>query len=255
MYKTLLTQLTEYKSYNRKAFAVLLDPDNLKKIDLAEFVHRAEACGVDLFFLGGSLMVDGEIDRAAKSLKDLTDIPVLLFPGSIQQITSEADGILLLSLISGRNPELLIGQHVIAAPQLKKSGLEILPTGYMLIESGVATTAHYVSNSLPIPYNKPAIAACTAMAGEMLGLKLIYMDGGSGAKKSISSEMIASVSKHVDLPVIIGGGIRTVEDAERVWDAGADILVIGNALEETESFDLMENVAASKSLRNKKKAL
>lgn len=255
MYKPLLTQLTEYKSYDRKAFAVLLDPDHLTKIDMAAFVHRAESCGVDLFFLGGSLMVDGEIDEAAKSLKALSDIPVLLFPGSIQQITSEADGILLLSLISGRNPELLIGQHVIAAPKLRKSGLEILPTGYMLIESGAPTTAHYVSNSLPIPHNKPAIAACTAMAGEMLGLKLIYMDGGSGAAKSISSEMIAAVSKHVDLPVIIGGGIRSVEDAERVWDAGADILVIGNALEEAESFELMESVAACKSLKNKKKAL
>lgn len=255
MYKTLLTQLTEYKSYQRKAFAVLLDPDHLTQIDLAAFVHRAESCGVDLFFLGGSLMVDGNIDEAARSLKALTDIPVLLFPGSIQQITPEADGILLLSLISGRNPELLIGQHVIAAPRLKKSGLEILPTGYMLIESGAPTTAHYVSNSLPIPHNKPAIAACTAMAGEMLGLKLIYMDGGSGAAKSISSEMITTVSKHVDLPVIIGGGIRSVEDAERVWEAGADVLVIGNALEASENFELMEKVAACKSVKNKKKAL
>lgn len=255
MYKPLLTQLTEYKSYGRKAFAVLLDPDHLTEIDLASFVHRAEDCGVDLFFLGGSLMVDGQIDEAAKTLKALSDIPVLLFPGSIQQITSEADGILLLSLISGRNPELLIGQHVIAAPKLKKSGLEILPTGYMLIESGTATTAHYVSNSLPIPYNKPAIAACTAMAGEMLGLKLIYMDGGSGAAKSISSEMISAVSKHVDLPLIIGGGIRTVEDADRVWEAGADILVIGNALEKADNFELMEKVAARKSQKNKKKAV
>jgi len=255
MRKTLLTQLNEYKSYGRKAFAILLDPDHLPHLDITEFVQRAEACGVDLFLLGGSLMVDGNIDEAVKSLKSHSDIPVLLFPGSIQQISPEADGILLLSLISGRNPELLIGKHVIAAPMLKKSGLEILPTGYMLIESGATTTAHYVSNSMPIPYNKPEIAACTAMAGEMLGLGLIYMDGGSGATKSISSEMISSVSKHVDLPIIIGGGIRTVEDAERVWEAGADILVIGNALEDPGSFELMESVAACKSHKNKKKAL
>ena len=255
MHKTLLTQLNQFKSYGRKAFAVLLDPDYISRNDLGPFLTRAEACEVDMLLLGGSLMVDGDIDEALRQLKSQTDIPVVLFPGSIQQISSEADAILLLSLISGRNPELLIGQHVIAAPKLKKSGLEILPTGYMLIESGRTTTAHYVSNSLPIPYEKAEIAACTAMAGEMLGLKLIYMDGGSGAEKSISSEMIAAVSKQVDLPLIIGGGIRSAEDASRIWDAGADMIVIGNALEKGESFELLEAVASCKSGKNQKKAI
>lgn len=255
MHKTLLTQLSNYKSFGRKAFAVLLDPDHVCRSDISDFIARSEACGVDFFLLGGSLMVAGEIDIAVKKIKSLTEIPLILFPGSIQQVSDQADAILLLSLISGRNPELLIGQHVIAAPLLKKSGLEILATGYMLIESGRPTTAHYVSNSLPIPYNKPEIAACTAMAGEMLGLQLIYMDGGSGAEKSISSEMIQAVSTQIDTPLIIGGGIRSAEDASRIWQAGADMIVIGNALEKGEDFKLLEEVAFAKSEKNQKKAI
>ena len=160
-----------------------------------------------------------------------TNTPVILFPGNSLHIEPSADGILLLSLISGRNPEFLIGQHVIAAPLLKKSGLEILPTGYMLVDSGTQTTVSYISGTMPLPYNKPSVAACTAMAGEMLGLQLIYLDAGSGARWPVSAAMIRAVREAVDLPIIVGGGINTPERAAAALEAGADLIVVGNSLE------------------------
>jgi phosphoglycerol geranylgeranyltransferase len=166
-----------------------------------------------------------------EALRRQKDIPVVIFPGSNLHIHSEADGILLLSLISGRNPELLIGQHVIAAPILKNSGLEILPTGYMLIESGKPTTVSYISNTQPIPADKEDIAVCTAMAGEMLGLRLLYLDGGSGAINPVPPKMISAVRRNTSLPVIVGGGITSGTKAEQAWLAGADYVVIGNGLE------------------------
>jgi putative glycerol-1-phosphate prenyltransferase len=166
-------------------------------------------------------------------IKKNTSIPVLLFPGSSMQVSKHADGILLLSLISGRNPEFLIGQHVIAAPYLKESGIEILSTGYILIDGGNATTVTYISNTTPIPADKAEIAACTAMAGEMLGLKMIYMDGGSGALNPINSALIKKVKQILTIPLIIGGGITTVEKALEACNAGADIIVIGNAAEKS----------------------
>jgi putative glycerol-1-phosphate prenyltransferase len=137
----------------------------------------------------------------------------------------------LLSLISGRNPEYLIGQHVTAAPILKKSKLEILPTGYMLIDCGKQTTVSYISNTTPIPYDKPSVAVCTAMAGEMLGLKLLYVDGGSGAQMPVSAQMIAAIRKSVDIPIIVGGGISSPKKAAEALTAGADLIVIGNVIE------------------------
>jgi putative glycerol-1-phosphate prenyltransferase len=160
---------------------------------------------------------------------------VVIFPGSISQICPEADAILNLCLISGRNPEFLIGQHVIAAPALKASGLEILPTGYMLIESGRQTTASYISGTTPLPHDKDDIAMCTAMAGEMLGLRMIYMDGGSGALNTVSDSMIHKVKKHVSVPLIVGGGIRDVATALKICKAGADVIVIGNAAQDDTS--------------------
>jgi putative glycerol-1-phosphate prenyltransferase len=148
----------------------------------------------------------------------------------------KADAILLLSLISGRNAELLIGQHVHAAPLLKKSKLEIIPTGYILIDGGKPTSVSYVSNTLPIPNNKPAIALCTALAGEQLGLQCIYLEAGSGAEIAVSSDLIATVRKEISVPLIVGGGIRTQEQAQLAWKAGADIIVVGSAVEKDPSF-------------------
>ena len=186
---------------------------------------------VDFFFVGGSLVVTDTLDSMVATIKKHCSIPVVLFPGSPDQITPKADALLYLSLISGRNSELLIGQHVISAPFVKQSGLEIIPVGYMLIDGGSPTTVSYISNTNPIPANKNDIAICTAMAGEMLGLKLIYMDAGSGASKAISTTMIKEVAKHIQIPLVVGGGITTPEKAMENCQAGADIIVVGNAAE------------------------
>jgi phosphoglycerol geranylgeranyltransferase len=156
---------------------------------------------------------------------------VILFPGSPSQLSKYADALLYLSLISGRNPELLIGQHVISAPFVRKSGLEIMPTGYMVVDGGAPTTVSYISNASPIPADKNEIALCTAMAGEMLGMRLIYMDAGSGAKRAITEAMIEKVAKNIEVPLIVGGGITTPEKAYLNCKAGADIIVVGNAIE------------------------
>lgn len=212
--------------------AQLIDPDFILDLDhLIDIVQSGEKAGVDYFFFGGSLIEKKQEIDLLSAIKKITSIPVILFPSSPGQIDSNADAILFLSLISGRNPEFLIGNQVLAAPILKNSGLEILPTGYMLISCGAQTTAEYISNTASIPYSKNGIAATTALAGQYLGLKLIYLDGGSGAAKTVSPEMVASVRKQVDLPIIVGGGIKTPEDAIALSHAGADLIVIGNAAE------------------------
>lgn len=226
---------------NKKQFAVLVDPDNYNSKDLLDLVSLARKTMVSYFFVGGSLITEDNLDNCLKIIKENCDIPVIIFPGDSTQINNRADGILLLSLISGRNPDLLIGKHVIAAPYLKKSKLEILPTAYMLIDSGRPTTALYMSNSLPIPSDKDEIAMATAMAGEMLGLKILYMDGGSGAQNAIPVSMIEKVKKNTSIPLIVGGGIRTPEAAKERFEAGADIIVVGNAIEDKQS--LLEQIA------------
>lgn len=233
----LYTSLSE----DKKQFVVLVDPDKYNSRQLIDLAGLARKSMVSYLFVGGSLLSDDNLDNTLKVIKDHCDIPVIIFPGDIMQINSRADGILLLSLISGRNADLLIGKHVIAAPYLKKSGLEILPTGYMLIDSGRPTTASYMSNSLPIPSDKDEIAVSTAVAGTMLGLKLIYMDGGSGALNAIPLSMIERVKKNIEVPLIVGGGIRTPEDAANRFRAGADIIVVGNAIESKNS--LLERIA------------
>ena len=223
--------ILDKKTKQHKAFAVLIDPDKLGGVDLQKTIDLAVQFKVDFIFVGGSLVVTDTLDQVVAQIKQACAIPVLLFPGSPDQITPKADALLYLSLISGRNPELLIGQHVISAPFVRQSGLEIIPVGYMLIDGGMPTTVSYISNTNPIPANKNDIAACTAMAGEMLGLKLIYMDAGSGAKNAIPSSMIQQVAKHIKTPLIVGGGITTPEKAIENCKAGADIIVIGNAIE------------------------
>jgi len=223
------------KAKGKKQFAILIDPDKLKPGNLEKLVTIAEKVKTDYFFIGGSLITDNKLDECLNIINRQNKIPAVLFPGSVLQVSSQAKAILLLSVISGRNAEMLIGKHVIAAPLLKSSKLEIIPTGYMLIESGKATSVSYMSNTTPIPSDKNDIAVCTAMAGEMLGLKLIYMDAGSGAKYAITEEMIAAVSKSVSIPLITGGGIRTPEKALKNCKAGADLIVVGNAIEKEHS--------------------
>jgi putative glycerol-1-phosphate prenyltransferase len=227
--------LLKARSQGSKKLAVLIDPDKLRLGRLDTLIDLSIRCKVDYFFIGGSLLVNSQLDQCLLKIRSKCRIPLILFPGNSYQLSYHADAILFLSLVSGRNPDLLIGQHVIAAPYLKLSTLEILPTGYMLIDGGVGTTVQYMSNTLPIPVNKPDIAVCTAMAAEMLGLKIIFMDAGSGAVTPVPSEMIASVRGAVSVPIIVGGGIRSAEKVHENLNAGADLVVIGNAFEDDPS--------------------
>jgi len=235
--------LLEKKKNGQKAFAVLIDPDKVTTSSLSSLLQLANNSAVDYLFVGGSLVVSDHLDECISQIKKESSIPVILFPGSPSQLSRHADALLYLSLISGRNPELLIGQHVISAPFVKKSGLEIIPTGYMVIDGGAPTTVSYISGAAPIPADKAEIALCTAMAGEMLGKRLIYMDAGSGAKKAITEEMIALVAKNIEVPLVIGGGIRDAEKAYLNCKAGADVIVVGNAIEKEPS--LLEEIAAA----------
>lgn len=219
---------------NKKSFALLIDPDKQNKKQLLSIIEKAQNAQVDYFFVGGSLLTNDSLDLCLNTLKENSNIPTILFPGNAMQVNDKADGILFLSLISGRNAEMLIGKQVITAPILKHSSLEILPTGYMLINSGKPTTASYMSNTTPIPADKDTVAACTAMAGEMLGMKIIFMDGGSGAQNPISEKMIKTVRESVNIPLIIGGGISSGKKAIANCKAGADIIVVGNAIEKDE---------------------
>lgn len=227
--------LRSLKENGKSGFAVLADPD---KIDVADVPRLAKLCneaGVDYLFIGGSLLMVHQMELCIKTFKAESNIPVVLFPGSPSQVTPTADALLYLSLISGRNADLLIGQHVVSAPQVKASGLEIISTGYILIDGGVQTTVSYMSHSMPIPANKPEIALCTAWAGEMQGNHVIYMDAGSGAKNPISTEMIRKISANIDIPLFVGGGITTPEKVRENCEAGANLIVVGNAIERDSS--------------------
>lgn len=228
---SVLNSLVNLRKQNKKAFAVLIDPDNT---DMDQIIETAQLCNdanVDYVFVGGSLMLSNHLDECIKTFKSKSSIPVILFPGSPSQVSKEADALLYLSLISGRNPELLIGAHVVSAPKIKASGLEIISTGYIVIDGGKPTTVSYMSHSAPIPFDKDDIAVCTAIAGEFLGKNVLYMDAGSGAINPISEKMIQKVSNQISIPLIVGGGISSPEKAIANCQAGADIIVVGNALE------------------------
>ena len=219
-----------------KGIAILIDPDKVTEASLNELIINSLRAKIDLFLVGGSLISSNNMDMVLETLKSIENIPSVLFPGNSLHINNKADGILLLSLLSGRNPDYLIGQHVLAAPALKRSNLEIIPTAYLLIDGGKQTTASYISNTTPIPNNKPDIAVATAMAGEMLGLKLTYLDAGSGAQNPVHPELIKQVKQNISTPLIVGGGINTLGKAQTALKAGADMIVIGNATEKDPSF-------------------
>ncbi|MBK9982749.1 MAG: geranylgeranylglyceryl/heptaprenylglyceryl phosphate synthase [Saprospiraceae bacterium] len=237
------TDLVNARQLGKKKLAVLIDPDQMRMGKLDQIIDLSIHCKVDYFFIGGSLLVNSQLDQCLEMIRKRCPIPLILFPGNSYQLSYHADAILFLSLVSGRNPDLLIGQHVIAAPYLKLSQLEVLPTGYMLVDGGVGTTVLYMSNTSPIPANKSDIAVCTALAAEMLGLRLIFMDAGSGATKPIPSDMIAAVRGAISIPIIVGGGIRSAEKVKENLEAGADVIVIGNAFEHDPS--LMIDIAAT----------
>jgi putative glycerol-1-phosphate prenyltransferase len=225
------------------AYLILLDPDKLPEDKLAGFLKHCEKSGVDGFLIGGSLMVNGSFESFIEKVKINTSLPSIIFPGSITQISSFADAILFLSVVSGRNPEHLIGKHVLAAASIKKSGIEPISTAYILIESGLTTTAIYMSGSLPIPRNKPEIAASTALAAEYLGMKLIYLEAGSGADNSVPNEMVTAVSSLCSVPIIVGGGIKNSKTAREKVESGASIIVTGNFFEDENNWDLIKEFA------------
>lgn len=239
------TTLERAREEGRSLLSVLIDPDRFSERRLETLIKDGS---VDLFFVGGSLITGDGPERVLRKIKALSSIPTVLFPGSVLQLQPGADALLFLSLISGRNAELLIGQHVLAAPMVKQSKIEVIPTGYMLVDGGRPTTASYMSASLPIPHDKPEIAATTALAGELLGLRALYLDAGSGAQQAVSVEMIGAVRESTELPLIVGGGIRKPEDAFRAARAGATVVVIGNALEsDPSSVVLYKDAIASRS--------
>ncbi|PID92732.1 MAG: geranylgeranylglyceryl/heptaprenylglyceryl phosphate synthase [Bacteroidetes bacterium] len=221
----------ELKDRKRKRFALLIDPDHHDDASIDGLIGGINANRPDLILVGGSLLFK-PIDMTITALKLGTKLPVFIFPGSAMQLSDRADGILLISLISGRNPEFLIGQHVQAAPHLDRSGIEVIPTAYMLIENGKSSSVEYVSNTRPIPFGKHDIAVATAMAGEMLGHKAIYLEAGSGAAHPVGLDMIAAIRRKISLPLIVGGGIASAEIAREVYEAGADMIVVGTAVEE-----------------------
>lgn len=219
------------KKNKERLISVLFDPDKSDETFIHNTIQKSEKAGTDFFLIGGSI-ISKSINDKIELIKSISTIPVFLFPGNVLQLCDKADGIFLLSLISGRNPDFLIGNHVTAAPFLKSSGIEVIPTGYILIDTGKPTSVEYISNTRPIPGDKPDIAVATAMAGEMLGLKIIYIEGGSGANSYVNTQLIKEVKQNISTPLIIGGGINSLESAREIFEAGADIIVVGTAIEE-----------------------
>jgi phosphoglycerol geranylgeranyltransferase len=223
--------LQQLKAQKKSGFAVLADPDKISPADMQHLARLCNDAQVDYLLMGGSLLMAHQMELCIQRFKTESDIPVVLFPGSPAQVTPYADALLYLSLVSGRNADMLIGQHVASAAQVKASGLEVISTGYMLIDGGVQTTVSYMTNAMPIPADKPEIALCTAWAAELQGKHIIYLDAGSGARRPVSEEMITRVSGHTDIPLLVGGGILTPEKVYANCKAGANLIVVGNAIE------------------------
>lgn len=231
MSKSILKEIQKKKTLGIKSMAVLIDPDHSSLKNFERTVELAQEQHADYFFIGGSLIMQDRMDECIKLIRETSNIPIVLFPGNNYQINSNADALLFLSLLSGRNPEYLIGKHVESAMRLHSSKLEIIATAYLLIDGQNSNTASYITQTMPIPNDKSEIALATAMAGQMLNMQLLYLDAGSGAKVPVPASMINKLHSHIQLPIIVGGGIRDAETIYHSLKAGADIVVIGNALE------------------------
>lgn len=227
----ILSQFINARESASTKFAVLIDPEKSSRKMLEAYASLAAYSKIDFFFLGGSMFGIEELNFCLDALNEVSNIPKIIFPGNSNHISEKADALLFLNLISGRNPEYLIGQQLAAATQLKNSNLEIVPTAYMLIDERNTTSVSYVSNTSPIPASKIDIAKNTAFAGELMGNKLIYMDAGSGAEFAIAQDMIATVKSYINVPLVVGGGIRNPKMAQNASNAGADVIVVGNVLE------------------------
>jgi phosphoglycerol geranylgeranyltransferase len=240
---TILEHLLKIKHDRGAGYMLLIDPDKIDKAKFPAFIREAATAGVDAFLVGGSLMLSNEFDETLKTIRKNSRVPVIIFPGGVSQISSEANAILFLLLISGRNPDYLIGNQVIAAPIIKRMGLEAISTGYILIDGGNVTSAEFMSNTKPIPREKIDIAVAHALAAELIGLKMLYLEAGSGAKQSVPDEMIKKITQHCSLPVIAGGGICTPEEARNKVEAGASFVVTGTVIEKNSDSRIIQEFA------------
>ncbi len=237
--------LLSVASERGSAFLVLVDPDKTPPAAAGALAAVCSDVGVDGFLVGGSLSFSGRLDELVLSIKQSSDLPVILFPGNASQVSGQADAILFLSLLSSRNAEFLIGEQVRAAPLLQRLSIEVIPTAYLLVESGSLTSVQSVTQSLPIPRDKCDIAVAHALAGKYLGMKLIYLEAGSGARRCVPEEMVGAVSSATGMPVSVGGGVRTPEEARALAQAGASFVVVGNALEEAGDVSFMKELSCA----------
>lgn len=228
------------KKENKLIIAALLDPDSEDIKLLKERISILERGSIDYIFVGGSTTWKNDFTEFVSEVKKYSSLPIVIFPGSANQISKDADALLFLSLVSGQNPQFLIGEHIKAAPALKGMKIEVIPTGYLLIDGGNTTTVEFISGTRPIPQDKVEIAKSIAYASELLGMKLIYLDCGSGAKMPVSNALIKSVKDYINVPLIVGGGIRDIEKIKEKHLAGADIIVIGSVLEDDPEFLLRD---------------
>ncbi len=236
-------RLLDIRNSRGAGYLVLIDPDKSDPSTLPSFVREATEAGADGFLVGGSLLMANEMDKLLQTIKGNTTVPVVIFPGSLFQISPVADAILYLLLISGRNPDHLIGNQVTASPIIRRIGLEAISTGYMLIEGGAMTSAEFMSNTKPIPRNKPDIAVAHALAAEYIGIKMLYLDAGSGADSPVPDDMVRGIKAHCSLPMIVGGGIRTPEVARDKVLAGASFVVTGTINERNSHHSLVREFA------------
>jgi phosphoglycerol geranylgeranyltransferase len=235
--------LINTKNKKGAGYLVLIDPDKQDIESASVFASQSVEAGVDALLVGSSFLMSDRLDDVVKNVKDISGLPVIISPGASNHISRYADAILFLSLISGRNPEFLIGEHVKAAPTIKRHGIEPIPTGYMLVEGGSCTSVQFISATLPIPRDKSDIAVAHAIAAEMLGMKCVYLECGSGSPQSVPNEMITAIKEQIAIPVIVGGGIVKPEMANEKVKAGADFIVTGNILEKEGNISLMREFA------------
>ena len=231
MKETILNYLLSIKEEKGAGYIVLIDPDKNSEKKLEEKISKINNSGVDAIFVGGSLILDNNCERRVSVIKSLSELPVIFFPGGISQLNKYYDAMLFMSILSGRNPHYLIGEQVLAAPIVKDLGIEVIPTGYLIVDGGNNSSVQFMSGSNPIPIEKPDILVAHALAAQYLGKKLVYLESGSGAKNSIPNELVKAVNSYIDIPIIVGGGIRSPESAYEKVQAGASFIVTGTVIE------------------------
>jgi phosphoglycerol geranylgeranyltransferase len=235
MKETIFNYLLSVKEEKGAGYIVLIDPDKNSEKSLEEKISKINECGVDAIFVGGSLILDNNCEKRVKMIKSLSKLPIIFFPGGISQLNKYYDAMLFMSILSGRNPHYLIGEQVIAAPIVKDLGIETIPTGYLIIDGGSNSSVQFMSGSNPIPIEKPDILVAHALAAQYLGKKIVYLESGSGAKNPIPNHLLEAVKRYIDIPIIVGGGIRTPKSAYEKVQAGASFIVTGSVIEDNDT--------------------